>query len=278
MMNVGDAASLALNNGGEARFSVLAADDETVLAIQCVSASESRSSQLRTEINNLRDVRAETLQALRKSFPGRKAKVVLATKNITLLPSAKSALEGADITHLDEEAISYFISLAQHLGKAARFQLLGNLFAGKRIQGLDSKVHALRGKMGGTTYYFFAIEPDRLLKIAYVLHRNRANSDLMPTYQRLISRSRLQDVSRFVNANGFFPNSIVLNLEAGKSLRFDAVSKAGDGPVMGVLHLPQTYRSAFVIDGQHRLYGYADSDRATSELIPVVAFVNLPRS
>lgn len=277
-MNVGDEVRIELTQRREARFSVLAADDETVLVIQCVAAEEVRSSQLKAEINALRETRAETLRALRQAFPGRKAKVALATKNIALTPSAQSSLDDADIIHLDEESISYFLSLAEHLGKAARFQLLGNLFAGQRIQGLDSEVHALRGKMGGTTYYFFAIEPDRLLKIAYVLHRNRANSDLMPTYQRLIRRSRLQDVSRFVNTGGFFPNSIILNIEAGKSLRFDPVTKAVDGPVMGVLHLPQTYRSAFVIDGQHRLYGYANSDRAASELIPVVAFVNLPRA
>lgn len=133
--------------------------------------------------------------------------------------------------------------------------------------------------MGGLLYYSFAIEPDRLLKLAYVLHRNKANSDLMPTYQRLIKKSRLQAVSQFVDDGGFFPNSIILNLETGnRPPRFDAVSKAGDGPVLGTLHLPQHYRAAFVIDGQHRLYGYANSDRATSELVPVVAFVNLARS
>ena len=43
-----------------------------------------------------------------------------------------------------------------------------------------------------------------------------------------------------------------------------------------MLHLPQTYRAAYVIDGQHRLYGYADSDRAEKDLIPVVAFYGLP--
>ena len=47
---------------------------------------------------------------------------------------------------------------------------------------------------------------------------------------------------------------------------------------LGMLHLPQTYRAAYVIDGQHRLYGYADSERAGQDLIPVVAFVDLPRS
>ena len=42
--------------------------------------------------------------------------------------------------------------------------------------------------MGGHTYYSFSIEPEKLLKLAYVLHRNEANSDMMPTYQRIIKK------------------------------------------------------------------------------------------
>ena len=37
-------------------------------------------------------------------------------------------------------------------------------------------------------------------------------------------------------------------------------------------------RAAYVIDGQHRLYGYSSSTRAATDLIPVVAFVSLSRS
>lgn len=44
---------------------------------------------------------------------------------------------------------------------------------------------------------------------------------------------------------------------------------------MGVLHLPQTYRSAFIIDGQHRLYGYSVCRYKSHHTVPVVAFHNL---
>jgi DNA sulfur modification protein DndB len=33
--------------------------------------------------------------------------------------------------------------------------------------------------------------------MAYILHRNQANSELMPTYQRLIKKSRLKE-GRFI--------------------------------------------------------------------------------
>jgi DNA sulfur modification protein DndB len=45
---------------------------------------------------------------------------------------------------------------------------------------------------------------------------------------------------------------------------------------MGVLHLPQVYRSAFIIDGQHRLYGYSRAKPGSHHTIPVVAFHNMP--
>ena len=50
---------------------------------------------------------------------------------------------------------------------------------------------------------------------------------------------------------------------------------------MGTLHLPPIYASAWIIDGQHRLYGYAYA-RGTpafnldSTVLPVLAYENLP--
>jgi len=280
IMNQGD--GIELDTGARGRkqhVSVLAGDDEVILIITCLSSETLRTTHLKHEVQSAIDSREEILRFLRQQFPGRKVKFIIATNNLAVTRSAQDSIEAADIVHMDEDSIDYFMLLAEHLGKAARYQLLGGLFAGQRIPALDPEVHAIRGRMGGLLYYFFAIEPDRLLKLAYILHRNKANSSLMPTYQRLIKKSRLQAVSRFVDDGGFFPNSIIINLETGsRAPRFDPVSKAGDGPVLGTLYLPRTYRAAYVIDGQHRLYGYANSDRATSELVPVVAFVNLPRS
>ena len=119
-------------------------------------------------------------------------------------------------------------TLADHLGAAAKYQLLGALFAEQKIPNLEPTVPAIRGSMGGSLYYSFSIEPARLLKMAYVLHRNQANSELMPTYQRLIKKSRLKKVAEFVEEGGFFPNSIILNIETRKKkgdLRFDLASK-----------------------------------------------------
>ena len=134
--------------------------------------------------------------------------------------------------------------------------------------------------MGVHTYYSFSVEPEKLLKIGYVLHRNKANKKLMPTYQRLIKKSRLTAIQQFIDHAGFFPNSLVINIESEKQLNFDLANNQIENSIskIGILHLPKTYRSAYIIDGQHRLYGYANSEYRIKNSIPVVAFVNLNRT
>jgi len=261
------------------QIDVFAADDEVVLIIECRSTERVKTSSFKDELEATKGREKGIRQALRQRYPDHKVKFILATENYGVTKETKDRFDRADILHLDEEAIEYYLELANHLGKAARYQLLGNLFAGKKISRLDDvKVAAIEGTMGGETYYSFAIEPARLLKFAYVLHRNKANNDMVPTYQRLIKKARLTSVRNFVEDGGMFPNSIILNLDMGKrGHRFDPAGNQPGGAKLGVLTLPNQYKSAYVIDGQHRLYGYAGARNADKELIPVVAFVNLPR-
>lgn len=258
---------------------VLAADDEVVLVVECKSseAEQAPTHAFKMEIESIQGYREGLIRTIRNQFPEHKVRFVFATNNVNITKDTLGRIENAGISHLDEEAISYYHELATHLGSAAKFQLLGNLFSGQQITAMDSTVPAIQGKMGGYTYYSFAIEPERLLKIAYVLHRNNANVRWMPTYQRIIKKSRLKKVSEFVEKGGFFPNSLIVNIDNdGKKLRFDRSANQSGPSTLGILHLPRKYRSAYVIDGQHRLYGFAHSRRAATELVPVVAFLDLP--
>jgi len=184
------------------------------------------------------------------------------------------------IEHFNSASIDYYLELVKHLGTSAKYQLLGRLFANQEIKNMEGRIPAIQGKMGGNTYYSFSIEPDKLLKISYVLHRNEANKSMMPTYQRLIKKNRLTGVKSFIENKGYFPNSIIINIDTGgKGLQFDLASTKFETSIsrLGTLHLPKKYRSAYIIDGQHRLYGYTDSEYAIKNTIPVVAFIDLDR-
>ena len=195
----------------------------------------------------------------------------------------KKDYKNIDGIHFSEEVIDYYYALSSQIGIAARYQLLGALFAGQEIPDMENKIPAIEGKMGGHTYYSFSIEPEKLLKIGYVLHRNKANENMMPTYQRLIKKARLKEIHTFIDdEKGYFPNSIIINIVSDKSktLVFERSSNQVIDSIsrIGILHLPKKYRSAYVIDGQHRLYGYSDSQYKSTNTVPVVALVNLDRS
>ncbi len=151
------------------------------------------------------------------------------------------------------------------------------LFKGELISKDRIEVPAIEGSMGGKTYYMFSIEPHLLLKMGFILHRTRANENEMPTYQRLLVPNRLKSISKFIQGGGYFPNSVILNFSKQKNkLQFESSSRGDDTRSrFGTLKVPNAYAIAYIIDGQHRVYGYAHSDFKDTNTIPVVAFQGL---
>lgn len=263
------------------QIDVFAADEETVIIVECKAAETIKDGVFKKPLEAFRGQMDGLRREARKKFPKAKVKFIWATHNYIMSPTDQEKMRQWDIVHFSDAVINYYYELVKHLGSCARYQLLGNLFANQEIRNMDDKIPAIQGEMGGHKYYSFSIEPERLLKIGYVLHRNEANKNMMPTYQRLIKKNRLSKVRKFINDGGYFPNSLIISIESGgRGLQFDVSGMKVDGAhsKLGVLHLPKKYRSAYIIDGQHRLYGYSDSNFATTNSIPVVAFVDLDRS
>ena len=74
----------------------------------------------------------------------------------------------------------------------------------------------------------------------------------------MISSSRIKEIAGFVQRGGYFPTNILINFS--DSLRFDLISNkenTNQGIKFGWVTLPTRYRSAWIIDGQHRLYGFS---------------------
>lgn len=262
------------------QIDVFAADDETVIIVECKAAETIKDGVFKKPLEAFHGQMDGLRREAQKRFPKAKVKFIWATHNFIISPADQAKMREWDIVHFSDAVINYYYELAKHLGTCARYQLLGNLFANQEIRNMEDKIPAIQGEMGGHKYYSFSIEPERLLKIGYVLHRNEANKNMMPTYQRLIKKKRLSDVQKFINDGGYFPNSLIISIDSGgKGLQFDVSGTKVENAHsrLGVLHLPKKYRSAYIIDGQHRLYGYSDSDYAFTNSIPVVAFVDLDR-
>ena len=268
------------SEGNDQQVDVFAMDEEVALVIECKSTpAVDKKKDFKLEILAFAHEQEGIRAQIRKRYGNLKVKFIWATENITVCTEDRNRLDDAGISLFDESAIAYYSGLADQLGQAAKYQLLGYLFADQKVENMESTVPAIRGNMGGHTYYSFSIEPERLLKIGYVLHRSDANDDLMPTYQRLIKRSRIKQIGDFIRSGGYFPNSIIISIDTGKKgrpLRFDIVGAESDSKTkLGILYLPKKYRSAYIIDGQHRLHGYSGSQYSTTNTVPVVAFENL---
>ena len=265
------------------QIDVFAVDEESILYVECKSSKEKGRGDFKKTLEAYKGIKGGLENSIKKMFPDSKPKMkfILATENKTLGELDAERLKNLGGIHLDEEAVKYYLKMYDQIGIAARYQLLGSLFAGLTIPNLDNQIPAIRGKMGSKTYYSFSIEPDKLLKIGYVLHRNKANKKMMPTYQRVIKKSRLKAISSFIqDEGGFFPNSVIISLQAkAREVRFEPANTQVKGAIsrVGILSIPQKYRSAYIIDGQHRLYGYANTQYSKSNSIPVVAFLNLER-
>jgi len=260
------------------KIDIYAKDDETVLITECTSAeSPGTKKSLTYLIDKIKSYKEDIVKATHNyygiDFKPRFAWII-ATKNIVWSdPDIERAAE-ADIYIIRDEELDYFIQLQKHLKIGARFQFLASIFSGKAIRELNIRVPATKGKMGGVVFYTFLISPEQLLKIAYVGHKNSKGPDALDTYQRMLKPRRLKDIAQYINNGGKFPTNIVVNLHYKKHLNFIKKDEIGELS-FGELILPNCYAAAWVIDGQHRLFGYALSDRATSSVVPVLAFVNL---
>ena len=263
------------------QIDVFAADEETILIVECKSAETRKDGVFKKDIEALHGQMDGLRKTALKQFPGRKVKFIWAVNNYIMSPKDIQRMQEWEIVFFSESTIQYYCELVKHLGTSARYQLLGNLLANTEIKNMQNKIPAIKGMMGGYDYYEFSIEPEKLLKIGYVLHRSEANKNMMPTYQRIIKKKRLKEVQSFINGGGYFPNSLIISIDTrGKGLQFDQSSTKVEDSLskLGILHLPKRYHSAYIIDGQHRLYGYSDTNYAHTNTIPVVAFVDLNRT
>lgn len=267
------------------KLDVFASDEESILIIECKSSIEVKKKDFQTAINDFIVIKNGSYKFVQKIFPNQKKKVkfLFVTNNTILSDIDRERLKTAQIEHLNNDDIAYYEQLVERVGKAGKYQLLGRLFKDQEIPQLECKVPAIRGKMGGYTYYSFSLEPDKLLKIGYILHRTEITGE-QDGYQRMVTKTRLKQIEDFLNNEdepGFFPNSIIINIATPKEnpLTFNFLKgESHDSNIAEpvILNLPKKYHSAFIIDGQHRLYGYANTKWKDKNSIPVVAFENLP--
>lgn len=272
------------NGGGDNRLGLVGLDPDIAIAVKCKSAPTPRRDMVFAELLAQHSlVRERFANAANAKVPlAHKRVPVLAIFTWDLILSEHDAEKAQEqkISLFNENDLSYYEQLVSHLGPAAKYQFFADMLPGKRVHGLHLAIPAIEAKMGKHTCFSFSITPESLLKIAYVSHRAKGKAADVNTYQRMIKKSRLKRIREYINQNGVFPTNIVLSLEGRRTVRFEKGGQQGgpEGARYGTLHLTPTYRSAWIIDGQHRLFAYSGLQRAKTSYLSVLAFQNLPAS
>ncbi|HKI83503.1 MAG TPA: DGQHR domain-containing protein, partial [Candidatus Krumholzibacteria bacterium] len=268
--------------GATQQIDCVAVDEQIAIAVECKSYQARRRDPAFVEkLTKLSSIRGRFAAGVSHLSPADEEKRSIATImfvwDLALRNSDLSRAQEEQVRIFDERDLEYYEALVKHLGLAARFQFLAEVFKGREIRGLNIRVPALRTRVGGVASYTFAIKPSYLLKIAYVAHRAKGKPFDVDAYQRMISKSRLKKIAAFISEGGVFPTNIVINIEDAKHVRFDQAAQLGDGSggTVGWLSLAPAYGSAWIIDGQHRLFAYSGHERAETSFLNVLAFEGL---
>ena len=264
----------------------VAVDDESVVVIECTQSDEPNTPKsMRNLIEKVASWRNnQRTYSLFKTYLHNNdlhIAFVIATRRIKWNKNDLIRAQDHNIVVIRDEQIDYFKRLVSHLKHAARYQFLAHVCRDKEVPGLEITVPATRAHIGKKIFYSCLVRPAHLLKIAYVNHKASANLESMETYQRLVTPKRLGEIAKFIDHQDFagtFPTNVVLNLHSKKIIKFEKRDTIGQVQV-GTLYLPAVYGSAFVVDGQHRLFGYAHSRRANNAndktAFSVLAYDNL---
>ena len=271
------------NNAGENKqLDVVAVGDDAIFVVECKAAEKPKSQSFQQALTEIAQYKEGVAESLRQVYGKEKrVKFIFATRNYRIQSGGDDdvRMKNNGIYHMDENAYNYICNLIKSYKSSVKYQFYGLMFKDELINDKPITIPALKGTMGGRSYYLFSIEPSTLLKIGFVLHRTKVNDSMAPTYQRLLVPKRLKGITKFIDEGGFFPNSIILNFAEPNDdikITFDPIhkEKASDSE-FGLLNIPNAYGIAYIIDGQHRVYGYSNSKYKDEHTIPVVAFQDM---
>lgn len=126
---------------------------------------------------------------------------------------------------------------------------------------LRVKAHVMKQK--SQRLYLFPMNSEILARVAYVTPRSQDDPDEI---QRLVHKPRAREIGRYIREDlSLFPNALVVSLDDHVQ-----VQPTGQDSEVTIVFPDDASKSAYILDGQHRLEGFKYSDGVQFDL-PVVA-------
>jgi len=177
-----------------------------------------------------------------------------------------------------EDDLRYYEVLVDAIGEYAKYEIINSFGINTDEEKVIHTILALRlhqpYSQSDTDLFLFTMTPEKLLKTCAVLRKARGNADV---YQRVLRKDRLSGIRKFVTMeNALLPPNVIVHFS--DRVKWDplktTIRDANDRPIvlsrerdceLIILSIPMEYASLELIDGQHRLYGFAGTEPATRE-------------
>lgn len=183
-------------------------------------------------------------------------------------------LEKEGIVFWDNKAVKYFDRTSDTLEEWMKYEIYREFNIVPHTQTEHSAKAIEIRQPNFPTMYLLGMNPGLLLRIGYVLRRTSNKPD---AYQRAINKQRIESISKFIESGlALLPNSIIIVFDDDPDVQDHLKFKNGE------LWFPVKYCSAWIIDGQHRVYGFIKTKYRDWSVevdndfkLPVVAFKSL---
>lgn len=262
---------------GENQIDAYGGFDRTFVVFDCATREEPGLASLRNKILTFAGKKTAIKRAVRRQYPRyTEVKFVIATRDIDVARDDLGLAAQRGIELWSERQFEMYRSLYKQVGTLVRYWLLKELGASKKriVDGGDAYYKPWAFEVvsrGESPYYLFLIDADSLTRIGYV-------SRLLPgaknSYQRALFQSKINSIARYIEDGGTFQNNAIVSLEPGA--RFVPSRTISPGIRAGTIRIPKYYATAWIIDGQHRVFGYRKADPANmGKFMPVSAFINM---
>lgn len=231
-------------------------------------------------ISQFRDMKRDLEEILKNN--GRKQIVwVLAVEDRAALKDhVRRNAEQLRVRLLDQREIRYFSTLHKMLGLGVS-HLFWSKVAPWMIRHREERLPALRVKLGKSRdAYVFSVNAHDLLSRSFVSHRElHSPEEGQIGFQRMLQRKKLREIRKYIKGSNVFPTPIIVAFRKSGAAIFEPLpmkerttESLRHEIQFGHIKLPKEPNAIQIIDGQHRLYGYAGFPRDDRHIVQVLAY------
>ncbi len=257
---------------GRYQIDAVGGKNGTLLVVECKSADQPKKKSIANEIDIFKGKQIEINKAIAEKYGSKynEVRYVLVVDDIDIDPKDIETARVNDVYLWCSRYIDVLERLYKVIGSLTFHYVLKELnctpkYIKDEEGSADYKVPSFKVTIGDQEIFSFYIPVEKLLNLVYVFRLQSGNED---AYQRFINEKRIfgtteePGIAEYIDNGGFFKNNVVCSFE--KQVTFEPKNTGlllqDTNMAFGILSIPKIYGSVWIIDGQHRIYGYTQAN------------------